>query len=225
MRGAIFGVGVLATAMGITIESIYGLWFLCADLVYVILFPQLVSVVYIKWSNTYGSLSGYLVGLTLRLLGGEPLILLPATIWYPGYNPVTEVQLFPFKTLTMLISFGTICAVSYSLHVAFTTERFPRHWDVFQCIVNIPEEIIALKESSDGGEMTAINTKNSLSLNGQINPALKLTKEDLMAESQEPLASSSETTTPSPQPPAPSIDQAEHESLCRNRLGSDRSGL
>ncbi|KAK2160481.1 hypothetical protein LSH36_132g01006 [Paralvinella palmiformis] len=227
MRGAIFGVGILATVMGITIESIYGLWFLCADLVYVILFPQLVSVVYLKWTNTYGSLSGYIIGLMLRLLGGESMIRLPATIWYPGYNPETEVQHFPFKTLTMLVSFATICLVSYPLHVAFTTNRLPKHWDVFQCIVNIPEEVIALKESSDGGEMMMIK-KDSLTMNGQINPALKLTKEDLLAEDgREPLASSSGTTTPSPQPGGEMVvdDQVERETLCRNRLASDKSGL
>ena len=49
--------------MGITIHSIYGLWYLCADLVYVILFPQLVSVIYIGYTNTYGSLAGYCVGM------------------------------------------------------------------------------------------------------------------------------------------------------------------
>jgi high affinity choline transporter 7 len=48
MRVAIFGTGALATAMGIMVESIYGLWYLCADLVYVILFPQLFSVVYLE---------------------------------------------------------------------------------------------------------------------------------------------------------------------------------
>ena len=62
MRAGIFGVGILATIMGITITTIYGLWYLCADLVYVILFPQLVSVIYIGYTNTYGSLAGYLVG-------------------------------------------------------------------------------------------------------------------------------------------------------------------
>ena len=62
MRAGIFGVGILATIMGITITTIYGLWYLCADLVYVILFPQLVSVIYIGYTNTYGSLAGYLIG-------------------------------------------------------------------------------------------------------------------------------------------------------------------
>ena len=66
MRVGIFGVGVLAMIMGIEITTIYGLWYLCADLVYVILFPQLVSVVHLKHTNTYGSLAGYIVGMLFR---------------------------------------------------------------------------------------------------------------------------------------------------------------
>lgn len=92
MRLAIFGVGALATVMGIKVDSIYGLWYLCADLVYVILFPQLCSVVYLKGTNTYGSLAGYLVGLAVRLLGGEPLIRLTAVIRYPGYDETLGEQ-------------------------------------------------------------------------------------------------------------------------------------
>jgi len=87
MRIGIFGVGVLAMVMGITIDSIYELWFLCGDLVYVILFPQLVSVIYLQWTNTYGSLAGYVVGLLFRLLSGENAVYLSATIHYPGYVP------------------------------------------------------------------------------------------------------------------------------------------
>ena len=32
------------------------------DLVYVVLFPQLTCVVYVKWCNTYGSFAGYVIG-------------------------------------------------------------------------------------------------------------------------------------------------------------------
>jgi len=87
MRIGIFGVGVLAMVMGIMIDSIYELWYLCGDLVYVILFPQLVSVIYLSWTNTYGSLAGYCIGLLFRLLGGENAVYLSATIHYPGYVP------------------------------------------------------------------------------------------------------------------------------------------
>ena len=108
MRIAILGVGILAMIMGITIKTIYGLWYLCADLVYVILFPQLVSVVYLKGTNTYGSLAGYCVGMLFRFLGGEPLIHLPAALKYPMYDFENDVQRFPFRTLTMCMSFFCI---------------------------------------------------------------------------------------------------------------------
>jgi len=85
MRIGIFGVGVLAMVMGIMIDSIYELWYLCGDLVYVILFPQLVSVIYLSWTNTYGSLAGYIIGVLFRLLGGENAVHLKATIHYPFY--------------------------------------------------------------------------------------------------------------------------------------------
>ena len=49
MRACVFIFGALATVMGILIKSIYGLWFLCSDLVYVILFPQLICVVYMPF--------------------------------------------------------------------------------------------------------------------------------------------------------------------------------
>ena len=45
---------------------------LCSDLVYVILFPQLLCVVHFpEWCNTYGSLFSYCLGLTIRLISDE----------------------------------------------------------------------------------------------------------------------------------------------------------
>merc|ERR1719334_2689049 len=78
MRIAIFLVGGMATFMALTIPTIYGLWALCSDLVYVILFPQLLMVVHFpKYCNTYGSLFSYCLGLFIRFTGGEKLIGLP----------------------------------------------------------------------------------------------------------------------------------------------------
>ena len=91
MRIAIFVVGGMATYMALTIPTIYGLWSvskqedssflaissvliraLCSDLVYVILFPQLLCVVHFpEWCNTYGSLFSYCLGLTIRLISDE----------------------------------------------------------------------------------------------------------------------------------------------------------
>jgi len=58
LRGCAVIYCIVASAMAITVESIYGLLILCADLVYVVLFPQLVCVVHLSWYNTYGALAG-----------------------------------------------------------------------------------------------------------------------------------------------------------------------
>ena len=132
MRIAIFGVGAAATAMALLVDSIYTLWALCSDLVYVILFPQLCCVVYLQGTNTYGSFLGYIVGLVLRVGGGEDKIGLPPFIKYPYYND-TDVQLFPFRTLAMIASFVTIILVSYALKFLFEKEIIPLKLDFLHC--------------------------------------------------------------------------------------------
>ena len=132
-------IGALATLLAIVIDSIYGLWYLCSDLVYVILFPQLVCVVYLPYANTYGSLVGYVVGMCLRLTGGEPLLGLPAAIRYPYYDAATQTQNFPFKTMTMLISLLLIVGVSWLTRWLFVSGRLPKSADVLRCVVNVAD--------------------------------------------------------------------------------------
>ena len=159
MRVGIVMVGIGATFMALTIQSIYALWYLCADLVYVILFPQLLCVVYFKRSNTYGCLLGYgggferaqhvdrlltggrfVVGMLLRLSGGEPLLHLPSFVQYPMYDAATGVQYFPFKTMSMLISLG--CCVSGALcsEWLFRSGILQPELDLLNCVVNVSAE-------------------------------------------------------------------------------------
>ena len=85
---------------------------MCSDLVYVILFPQLLIVVHFKsWVNTYGSLFAYIIGMFLRLGGGEPLIHLPPLIHYPLYTE-KDGQMFPFRTFAMITSMTSLMLVS-----------------------------------------------------------------------------------------------------------------
>ena len=60
MRVAALFFATIATIMAIFTESIYGLFVLCGDFVYVLLFSQLLLVVYVDWINTYGSFIGKL---------------------------------------------------------------------------------------------------------------------------------------------------------------------
>ncbi|XP_059170538.1 high-affinity choline transporter 1-like [Physella acuta] len=178
MRGAIFGVSALALAMALCVESIYILWYLCADLVYVILFPQLVSVIYIKKSNTYGSLGGYIFGMFIRIAGGEHSIGLPALIKFPLFDEVNQVQGFPYKTLAMLVTLLTLVSISYFSIYLFESGILPRRMDIFMCIVNIPDEqmVLASRESVDEHIKFGLYGKE----NGKVNPALKFSTEDLI---------------------------------------------
>nr|WLN44348.1 AAT9 [Sinonovacula rivularis] len=178
MRVSIFGVGILATVMGITVDSIYTLWYLCSDLVFVVLFPQLVCVVYLRCTNTYGSLMGYILGLFFRLAGGEPALKIPILIKYPYYNEV-DGQLFPYKTLSMLITMTSIYVFSLTTKHLFERGILRREFDIFMCVVNLPEESIALRDT-EHSEMMAITPTGDK--NGQINPALKFSSEDLLGE-------------------------------------------
>ncbi|NND98098.1 MAG: sodium:solute symporter, partial [Pirellulaceae bacterium] len=94
----------------LSVQSVYALWYLCADLVYVILFPQLVMVLFSSVANRTGVIAGAVVGLVLRLGGGEPLIGLPSFIPYPWQGPSGSD--FPFRTFAMLSGLATIWIVS-----------------------------------------------------------------------------------------------------------------
>lgn len=111
LRATILVVGGAATSLALVVQSVYALWYLCADLVYIILFPQLVIVLYSKWATRVGVLSGAVVGLVLRLGGGEPLLGIPAWLPYPWTTPDGGTH-FPFRTFSMLAGLATIWFVS-----------------------------------------------------------------------------------------------------------------
>ena len=133
MRACILCVGALSTLIAIVVHSIYALFVLCGDLVYVMVFPQLVGVIHFPRVNSYGAVLGYVVSAFLRMTGGEPLVGLPPLIRYPYYNEETGVQYFPYKTLVMLIAFLVILTASYSAEFLFTKGHLSLKYDVFKC--------------------------------------------------------------------------------------------
>jgi high affinity choline transporter 7 len=86
---AILGGGALL--MALKVQSVQALWFFTSDLVYVLLFPQLVYALFDSKANRIGSMAAFFVSLVLRLGGGEPLFDFKPLIPYP--------ELFPFKTV------------------------------------------------------------------------------------------------------------------------------
>nr|XP_054772634.1 high-affinity choline transporter 1-like [Lytechinus pictus] len=135
LRASVIVVATIATVMALTVKSIYILFVLCSDFVYVVLFPQFVCVIHVRKSNTYGSALGFTLGLLLRLLGGEPALSIPYIIHYPYFRE-NFGQLFPFRTFACLVSFVTIVSVSYATDFLFTRGHIPPRYDVFRCVVN-----------------------------------------------------------------------------------------
>ncbi|ELU02454.1 hypothetical protein CAPTEDRAFT_214938 [Capitella teleta] len=150
MRIAIILVGVASSALAITVDSIYGLWYLCSDLVYVILFPQLLCCVHIPFTNTYGSIAGFILGLIFRFTGGEPLLNLPAAIEYWYFDAETGYQCFPFKTMSMLISLLAILLGSLIAKWLFKKGILSPKFDIAR-VFFLTESAYETKEMMDVG--------------------------------------------------------------------------
>ncbi len=104
MRIAMLVIGVLAVFLAIRVRSVYNLWYLSADLVYVVLFPQLVCALFDKRSNVHGALAGAGLGFVLRIATGEASL---------GVAPWVELPEFiPIRTAVMVTSLLMIPVVS-----------------------------------------------------------------------------------------------------------------
>ena len=66
--------------MSIYVRTVWGLFVLAADIVYVIVLPQLMSALFLKHTNAYGAVAAFLSGAVLRIGAGEPTIGLRAFI-------------------------------------------------------------------------------------------------------------------------------------------------
>ncbi|XP_053531992.1 high-affinity choline transporter 1 [Ictalurus punctatus] len=198
MRITIFVFGALATAMALLTGTVYGLWYLSSDLVYVIIFPQLLSVLFVRGTNTYGSVAGYVFGMILRIGGGEPYLKLPPFIYYPGWYIMEKVhhktgdvehlimQRFPFKTVSMLASFLGNVAVSYLFKYLFESGKLSAKYDFLDAVV--------AKHSAEIMDRTTLVNRNVIGLNemAPVRPRLSVTlastfsrKETLTEEDEE----------------------------------------
>lgn len=120
VRRCVVLAGVAALLVALRVQSVYALWFLCSDLVYCILFPQLVAALFDRRANRTGAAAGLLVSVLLRAGGGEPALGLPRWLPYPMVDPVSGAVWFPFRTFAMLAGLATLMVVS-----RFTARRDP----------------------------------------------------------------------------------------------------
>ena len=103
----------------------------------------------------------------------------------------------------MCMSFSTIIIVSYVTKYVFESRLLPKKYDLFQCVVNIPDEMIVLKEPNEGARLTNGVPQGAIVMPGSggglgpqspvpaglikhnapgsgINPSLKINREDLL---------------------------------------------
>ncbi|XP_014232202.1 high-affinity choline transporter 1-like isoform X1 [Trichogramma pretiosum] len=114
LRISIAVVSFLSAAVALSVSSVNYLAFLCADFVYVVLFPQLVSVIHWpKLVDSYGCLAGYAVAVVVRISGGEKSLGIPTFVEYPFYDHQTHKQKFPFRSTAMLASVFVQLTVSF----------------------------------------------------------------------------------------------------------------
>jgi high affinity choline transporter 7 len=112
LRGGIIVLGTAAAIFALRVKSVYQLWFFSADLVYVVLFPQLVTALFLKRATAAGALAGAVVALLLR--GGIGCILWGWMSFWPAFSAPAESMLarVPWRTLTMLTSLAVIALAS-----------------------------------------------------------------------------------------------------------------
>ncbi|MBI2825625.1 MAG: sodium:solute symporter family protein [Planctomycetia bacterium] len=125
IRGSIVALGVAATAMALAVRSVADLWFFTADLVFVLLFPQLVMAMFDPKANRTGSMAAFAVSLVLRLAGGIAIMGLPAMVDYGAIvsrlagqdagrwlHPATGESVFPVRVLAAVAGLVVLPVVS-----------------------------------------------------------------------------------------------------------------
>ena len=126
-RLAVLCVGASATAISLSVPLIYPIFILAADIVYVIVLPQLTYAIYCPAqegrTKTTAGIMGFLVGVLLRLGVGETSIGLPVLFCFLSSHSKCEdfVQSFPFRTTAMLCSAVTITVTFSKLMIVTVT--------------------------------------------------------------------------------------------------------
>uniref|UniRef100_A0A3P8ULX4 High-affinity choline transporter 1-like n=1 Tax=Cynoglossus semilaevis TaxID=244447 RepID=A0A3P8ULX4_CYNSE len=162
IRVTVVVVGLIGTSLTIQKKSVLFFWFISAEVAYLIIFPQLLCVLFLNISNGYGAVAGCVLGVMLRLLSGEPSLGLPVTICLPGcvLEDGVYVQYAPVKTISMLLSVTAIVVFSFLGSVLFNKGLLPEKWDVFKVKVQpSPQQLSPVHRAKEDHEAELLTNK------------------------------------------------------------------
>jgi high affinity choline transporter 7 len=125
IRASILLLGSLAVLFALRVQSVQQLWFLTSDLVFVLLFPQLLYAVFDPRANRTGSIVAFCASLALRLGAGEEVLAVPQMIDYDQvlgqvlpssaglwFDPSGDARLFPVRTFAAAVGMVLLPLVS-----------------------------------------------------------------------------------------------------------------
>ncbi|HEX3646220.1 MAG TPA: sodium:solute symporter family protein [Vicinamibacterales bacterium] len=107
IRSSILLFGAVAAGVALKVQSVQALWFFTSDLVFVLLFPQLIFALFDHKANRTGSMVAFGVSFLLRVAGGEPLLGVPALVAYPEAMPFRIVAAGAGLILLPIVSRAT----------------------------------------------------------------------------------------------------------------------
>ncbi|KAJ8337337.1 hypothetical protein SKAU_G00385570 [Synaphobranchus kaupii] len=149
--------GVVGMGLAFLGNNVLTFWLLGTDVMYTLILPQLVCVLFFPVSNGYGALGGYILGVMLRLLSGEPLLHFPPAIHFPGCRLIdgVYVQHFPCRTLAMLVSLCANILISYVTSLLFEKGLLPKRWDILQVRTHSAPRGAVEKSNADNNQPAA----------------------------------------------------------------------